>query len=117
MKFESTDIGEDLVEVKLHGRLDIQGTDAIDLPFTSLTATRKAGVLVDMSGVEFIASIGIRTLLSNAKALANRGGKMTLYNPVPLVRDVLTTSGVDNMIPIVDDYDSALQDLKSSLAG
>lgn len=117
MKFESTEIGDDLVEVKLQGRLDIQGTDAIDLPFTSLTATRKAGVLVDMSGVEFIASIGIRTLLSNAKALANRGGKMMLYKPVPLVRDVLTTSGVDNLIPIADDYDGALNDLQNALAG
>jgi len=116
MNFSNSEIGDNLVEVKLQGRLDIQGADAIDMPFTSITATRKAGVLVNMSGVEFIASIGIRMLLSNAKALAKRGGKMVLFKPVPLVKDVLVTSGVDNLIPITDDYDGAVADLKKALA-
>ncbi|MEN8175425.1 MAG: STAS domain-containing protein [Pseudomonadota bacterium] len=115
MKFESKEIDTDLVEITLVGRLDIQGTQAIDMPFTSVTATRRAGVLVDMSGVNFIASIGIRTLLTNAKALAKHGGKMVLLNPAPMVFDVLTTSGVDHMIPINDDYDSAVADLRAAL--
>jgi anti-sigma B factor antagonist len=116
MQFESKEIGEDLIEVTLTGRLDIQGAAEIDMPFTSVAATKRAGVLVDMSGVDFIASIGIRTLLSSAKALAGRGGKMVLHKPTDLVRSVLVTSGIDNMVPIIDDRDAAVAALADSMS-
>lgn len=115
MNFEYSEIGQNLVEVKLNGRLDIQGAESIDIPFKALTNKGKAGVLVNMSGVDFIASIGIRTLLSNAKALALHGGKMILLNPVPMVKDVLKTSGINNIIPVMDDYDNAVHDLEAAL--
>jgi anti-anti-sigma factor len=58
---------------------------------------------VDLSGVTFIASLGIRTLITGAKATANNGGKMVLLNPQPNVERVLRTSRVDTVIPIIDD--------------
>jgi anti-sigma B factor antagonist len=107
MKLEFEQIGDELLRIALDGRLDIQGAQAIDMKFTALTATRKAGIIVDLSRVDFLASIGIRTLLSNAKAAANRGGRMVLCSPQPLVREVLETSGVASLIPVYDDPDSA----------
>ena len=74
--------------VRLRGRMDILGVQAIDMKFTALTATQAALVLVDMSGVSFLASLGMRTLISSAKALAQRGGHMVLANPQPNVLDV-----------------------------
>lgn len=70
-----------ITRINLSGRLDVQGRQDIDMKFTSMTATRKAAVLIDMSEADFIASIGIRTRVSSAKALAKRGGKMVLLNP------------------------------------
>ena len=116
MQFDSKEIGEDLIEVTLAGRLDIQGAAEIDMPFTSVAATKRAGVLVNMSGVAFIASIGFRTLLSAAKALAGRGGQMVLHKPTDLVRSVLVTSGIDNMVPIIDDRDAAMAVLADAMS-
>ena len=116
MKMELTVLEDDIKEIKLIGRLDMPGTMAIDDQFTIQSATKKAVVLVDMSQVEFIASIGMRMLLANAKSLAGRGGKMVLLNPISMVNDTLTTAGISELIPIYDDRDEALADLKAALS-
>ena len=96
-----------ILKVNLSGRLDVLGAQSIDMKFTALTATQKAHVLVDMSEVSFLASLGMRTLLSSAKALSNRGGHMVLCKPQPNVLDVLDTSGVSSLIPVCNDLEEA----------
>ncbi len=54
------------------GKLDIQGAETISLPLATLSGSKK-NVVIDMSGVNFIASIGIRHLMSATKVLARRG--------------------------------------------
>jgi anti-anti-sigma factor len=97
--------------LRLAGRLDLAGTGEIDLRFTSLASTNDDDVLVDMGGVEFVASIGMRLLLSNAKAKAARGGRMVLFGVRPLVREALETAGIDTLIPIYADEPAALAGL------
>jgi anti-anti-sigma factor len=87
-------------KVVLSGKLDIAGAETIALPLATL-AGGKSGLLVDMAGVSFLASIGIRHLVSASKALARRGGRLVLLNPNAMVTDVLTTSGVVELMPIV----------------
>lgn len=89
--------------IALNGRLDMKNSLEIDTRFTALTATGHGPVLVDLSGVEFIASIGMRLLLSNAKALGQRGGRMVLAGAQPLVAEALTTAGIDTLIPLCAD--------------
>ena len=108
MKLESEQLDNGITRIALDGRLDVAGTEAIDLQFTALTATQKAKVFVDMGQVSFIASIGMRTLLSNAKALSKRGGIMVLCNPQPLVKEALTTAGIDSLITMHDETSAAL---------
>jgi anti-anti-sigma factor len=117
MKLTFEQLDDQLLIIFLDGRLDIEGTQAIDMKFTALTATRKMGVIVDLSRVSFLASIGIRTLLSNAKALTHRGGRMVLCNPQPLVREVLDTSGVASLIPVHPDLETAEAALREPQPG
>lgn len=113
MQLESELLDDHILKINLDGRLDIEGTQAIDMKFTALTATKKAAILVDMTNVSFLASIGMRTLLSCAKAATARGGKMVLFNAQPMVKDVLQTSGLATLIPMYDDLDEA----KAALQG
>ena len=110
MEIASETLHDTITKIALSGRLDLQGNQAIEMKLTSLAATRKAGVVIDMSGVEFLASIGMRTLISNAKAQANRGGELVRCNLQPLVKDVLSTSGIDSIIQVFEDCDSAVAD-------
>ena len=66
-------------QIGLRGRLDLKGTGEIELRFTSLTATDANDVVIDMSGVDFIASLGMRLLLTCAKAKSARGGRMIMF--------------------------------------
>lgn len=95
----------------LSGRMDVAGVEAVDQQFTALAASHKAAVLVDLSGVDFLASIGIRTLLTSAKAQAHRGGRLVLLAPQTMVESVLATAGVDTLIPIFRDQEAALKEL------
>ena len=81
----------------------------IALPPATLAGGKK-GVVVDLSEVTFLASIGIRHLVSATKALARKGGKLVLVNPTDAVKEVLVTSGVTDLMPIVA-TDSAAYEL------
>lgn len=96
-----------ILGINLSGRMDIVGTQQIDLKFSVLTSTRRAQILVDLSNVTFIASIGIRTLIVNAKAQKLRGGSMVLYRPSDQVEEVLRATGIEAIIPIAHDIDTA----------
>lgn len=92
--------------ITLAGRLDIAGASAIDQRFTALTAGHKA-VVVDMAGVEFLASMGLRSLIMAARAVASKGGRLVLCAPSELTASVITTSGLDSLLPMVADRAAA----------
>jgi anti-sigma B factor antagonist len=85
--------------VGLTGRLDIAGADAIALPLATLSGAKQS-IVIDMAGVTFIASIGLRHLVSAAKALARRGGSIKLVNANPVVVEVIISAGLAQMLPI-----------------
>ena len=74
MELETEKIDGGITVVKLRGRMDVRGAQEVDLKFSAVTSANKGAFIVDMSGVDFLASIGIRTLLVCAKAVKARGG-------------------------------------------
>ncbi|QSH40805.1 STAS domain-containing protein [Lentisphaerota bacterium ZTH] len=98
--------------ISFSGSLDIAGVQEIEMEFTRMTATDKS-VIIDMSDVSFIASLGLRMLLSSAKRLDSGGFKMVLLNPQDSIASVLNIAGLDTIIPIVDDLDAALKKVQS----
>ncbi len=110
MPISHEDINEKFRRISISGRLDIAGTDAIATQFAALAASAKRCVIVDLSGVSFLASIGIRSLIANAKALQNRGGKMVLLvSDNPSVTMTLEITGIDALIPMFADAAAAEQ--------
>lgn len=91
----------------LNGRLDVTGAGQIELKFNALAGARKA-LVVDLSQVSFVASMGIRLLLIAGKTVTAKGGKMALLAPVPEVETVLKTAGINTIIPICAARDDAL---------
>jgi anti-anti-sigma factor len=107
MKMAVEPVGPGVVKVVLDGRLDITGASVIDLQFNAIAGSHR-GVVVDLAGVSFLASIGIRTLLLGAKTIQRRGGSLVLLNPVDAVERVLDVMGVTDLMPIYRDSDAAL---------
>lgn len=106
MEMKQEDLDGGIHKVTLAGSLDIAGANEIDLPF-SVLAGKHDRVLVDISGVTFLASMGVRVLVKAAKAQAGRGGKMVLLNPPDAARRVLESIGVDAIVPIASSESEA----------
>ena len=114
MELTTEQLPDGVEKIALAGRMDSAGTQEIDLRFTALTATRAALIVVDLSQVSFLASIGIRSLLLSARALSRRGGRMVLASPQPRVEEVLKVAGIDTLISIYADVGSACVALKTA---
>ena len=107
MQLDTEELDGGILKVNLAGRLDIAGTDRIAVPLAALAATDNRRVILDLSAVEFLASIGVRAILQNARAHQLRGGSLVLLGPRPLIQEVLQTAGVPNVVPVVADLVAA----------
>ena len=107
MLMQTEEVAPGVIKANLDGRLDIGGTQQIDLPFNAMAASKRA-LIVDLSQVVFIASLGLRLLIVAARAVQRKGGRMVLLQPVPDVEAVLVTSGTDQVVPIAHNLDEAL---------
>ena len=106
-----SELREDAVRVSVRGRLDTVGVDAIEARFAVAVEARHA--LVDLSGVSFLASTGIRMFLRCARTLKAAGRQLVLVAPQGLVNAVLDNAGVSQVVPVVPDEAHALELLPS----
>ena len=93
--------------VIMRGRLDTVGANTIDLRFNTVAAARRA-IVVDLSQVDFLASLGIRVLMHGARTAKNKGGKLVILSPSEGVRSVLAAAQTETLIPIFLDRKAAL---------
>ena len=92
----------------LSGKLDVMGVGEIENKFIGYTAARKKNALVDISGVTFMGSMGLRIFLSAARSLSLEKKLLILLNPQPLVNEVLEASGIQDAVIIEHNAESAL---------
>jgi anti-anti-sigma factor len=103
--------------IALRGKMDIPGTETIALRFSIETTIEKANIIIDLSGVEYMASVGIGVLMQSFKALQRRGGKMALLNPQTIVNLVLVSTHIDTVVPIFTDLQTASDALLNEPSG
>jgi anti-anti-sigma factor len=107
MELQSSELDNNIRLIKLIGRLDIIGTGEIETKFSGYCAGEKLRVVLDLSEVDFLSSIGIRLLMLTAKSVASRGGKIVILRPIPDVQSVLEITGIPGIIPIYSHLESA----------
>ena len=111
MAFSTEELAGGITRVVLDGRLDIEGAAAVDLKMNVIAGSKKA-VLLDLQNLSFLGSMGLRSLVAPARAIKGRGGKMVIFGPNEMVEKVLKTSGVDTLIPIHHELESAMAALQ-----
>lgn len=94
--------------VRLSGRLDAPGVERIETRFTGATVGAERNVLVDLSAVPFVGSLALRMLISAARAVQRRGHRMVLFGVDPLVRGVMDSVALADLIPLADSREAAV---------
>ena len=87
----------------LTGRLNQASADALHAAAMEVAGdeTSKA-LVVDMGGVDFIASVGIRSLIRPSQALSMRGGKLAVANLSPQISEFFKLTGLDQMFRVYE---------------
>jgi anti-anti-sigma factor len=111
MEIATEELPGGITRVILAGSMDIAGAAAIDLRMNVIAGAHNI-VLVDLRHVSFIGSMGLSALVAPARAIKSRGGKMVLFGPNEMVAQVLNTSGIDAVIPVYSDLETAVAALQ-----
>jgi anti-anti-sigma factor len=92
----------------ISGRLDSETAQEFE---AALTATLDRGVralALDLSGLDYVSSAGLRVLLLAAKRTKAGGAPFALFGLQPHVAKVLEVSGFAKILPIAGDREEAL---------
>jgi anti-sigma B factor antagonist len=92
--------------IALEGRLDADGVKQGEAEFNAAAAAAP-NVIVDLSKVQFIASLGIRMLVAASQAQSEIGGKLVLVGADEMTMRVLKTTGIDQLSPVRGTLDQA----------
>lgn len=94
---------ETLIFAALEGSLNLAGAGEIGPSFqTEITGPAKPTIL-DFSGVDFIASMGMRLLVDAAKALGREKRPLIILRPQTSVEKVIDSAGLTNILSISHD--------------
>ena len=89
-----------LINIEISGRLDAVSAVEADKEFNKILENDKNKLLIDLKGLEYISSAGLRVLLVVAKRIQQKGGKVTLCNLVENVKEVFEISGFSSIFKI-----------------
>lgn len=88
----------DTHELILSGRCDGDGANELEVAILQTIAAGAKVITVEMSGVTFLCSAGLRTLLQYWRQMHNKGGSLQVEDPSPEAMTVLGTSGFKSML-------------------
>jgi anti-sigma B factor antagonist len=106
MELAIEQLSETLTRATPTGRWDVAGAMSIDLRMSTIAGSGRS-VIIDMAQVTFLSSMGIRTIIMAAKAVSLRGARLVLLAPSDHVAAVLTSTGIDALVPICVDLEAA----------
>ena len=99
--------GKSLV-VRASGRMDAVAAPQFDSGINKFINDGELDLVVDMSGVDYISSGGLRSVLIVTKNMKTKGGRICFCEITDPVKKVLAMSGLAPLIPSVDSVDQAV---------
>ena len=88
-------------ELLLDGRLDSHTSPEVEEIFTDVSG-RFERVILNMAGLEYVSSAGLRIIKNLHMAMRRRGGELTLHNVNKLVMEVFEMTGFAGLLKIED---------------
>lgn len=95
--------------VSISGRVEMLNSPGLKETIDRLIDRGERRILFDLSPLEYISSSGLGVLLHAAKALQTRNGRVVLCSLKAHIREVFKICGFDNVFPIFETRDQALQ--------
>ena len=97
--------------LKVSGKIHTEASEELLKKLNTLIDQGEWHLLLDLSGVDYINSSGLRVLLTVAKKLNGLSGKMVLATVTELIQQILRVSGCASVIGVYSSKEEALKAL------
>ena len=105
---------EAVVVARLTGEIDLSNAPSLERAMLDAVPNTATGMVVDLSGVSYLDSAGIRMLGEMAERLRWREQRFAVVAPEgSRVRGVLTMAGAQDVVTFADSFGSALRAVDS----
>jgi anti-anti-sigma factor len=91
----------------LKGNLDSDAAPEFERRCLAETKSETQALILDFTGVDYLSSAGLRTILSAGKLMEARGGKLVLCAAKGLPRQILETAGFDKLFKVCSSLSEA----------
>lgn len=110
----ATVLKEGVLIITLNGRLDILSCKDFGTSTNALIEAGHQRVALDLAGLSYVSSAGLRVLLQARKTLKARGGILALCCANDFVREIMDTTGFTSIFPFYASVDEAVHELQQT---
>lgn len=100
---------EKALVITADGRLDTTTASDFETRCLELISGEDKNIVIDLQGIEYISSAGLRSILSVGKKVRSDGGNLAFCNLKGMVREVFEISGFASIFTIHDTREKALE--------
>ena len=94
--------------IVITGRLDATNAPSFDAQAAPLLAEAQSRILLDLSGLKYISSAGLRSIIQIIKHTSVSGGRTGIFSvPAPIL-EIIEISGFQRLLDIYPDRETAL---------
>ena len=98
-----------IISISIKGRLDADSSPEAEKVVKEALEGQATRVLFNLADLEYLSSAGLRVLLSAAKEMRRRDGKIVLCSLNEFVMEIFEVSGFQSLIPITDSVESGIE--------
>jgi len=93
---------DDVLVLELFGELDLATCETLEAELAKAEQSLARKIVVDLSALQFVDSMGLQLLLDAAKRSKADGGRVAFLRPAEPVGRLLTLTGTDAVFPFED---------------
>ena len=98
----------DQVVLLVSGRMDAENTPQFEETCGACIAEGVTSLVVDLGGLAYVSSMGLRSFISIGKTLQAKGGALRICRLNGLVKQVFQITGLIQIFPVYESVESAL---------
>ena len=120
LSIEIAPAGNGYQRVALAGRLDTHTYAEFDERLAPVLDSPVRSLVLDLAGLNYISSAGVRSIFKARKALFERGGKVVVVNPQPQIQkvfDVVKAVPLNEIFNTVAEADAYLDAMQKKVIG
>lgn len=89
----------DGIELVVDGRLDTNTAPELEMALKQIEPAKQT-LYLNLKGIEYVSSAGLRVILLAHKIMLPTGGRMILRQPSEFCRQVLEATGMDSILTV-----------------